>query len=68
MKKPCRECPHFIRNNHNDMIVGFSDRSGLSHNCHMTEGKKNLWKVTNKKIESYGSKNRKKVGINQENI
>ena len=50
------------------MIVGFSDRSGLSHNCHMTEGKKNLWKVTNKKIECYGSKNRKKVGINQENI
>ena len=40
MKKPCKECPHFIRNRHNDMIVEFGRRTGKRHNCHMTEGVK----------------------------
>ena len=57
MKNPCKECPHFIRNRHNDMIVSFTKRTGKKHNCHMTEGKKDLWNVTDKKLECYGSKN-----------
>jgi hypothetical protein len=56
MKKSCKECPHFIHNRHNDMIVSFSERTGKSHNCHMTEGKKDLWNVTNNNLECYGSK------------
>jgi len=56
MKKPCKECPHLIRNRHNDIIVGFSERTGKKHNCHMTEGKKDLWNVTDKKLECYGIK------------
>ena len=56
MKKPCKECPHFIRNRHNDTIVDFAERTGKKHNCHMTEGKKDLWNVKNKKLECYGSK------------
>ncbi len=55
MKKPCKECPHFVRNRHNDMIVEFGKRTGKKHNCHMTEGKKDLWNVTDKKLECYGS-------------
>ena len=57
MKKPCKECPHLIRNRHNDMIVEFGKRTEKKHNCHMTEGKKDLWNVTDKKLECYGSKN-----------
>jgi hypothetical protein len=57
MKNPCKECPHIIRNHHNDMIVDFGKRMNKKHNCHMTEGKKDLWNVTDKKLECYGSKN-----------
>jgi hypothetical protein len=60
MKKPCKECPHFIKNRHNDMIVGFGKRMGKKHNCHMTEGKKDLWNVTDNKLECYGSKTENK--------
>ena len=56
MKKPCKECPWVVRNKHNDVIVGFSKRTGKSHNCHMTEGVKNLWNIENKKFECYGKK------------
>ncbi len=56
MKKPCKECPHSIRNRHNDMIVDFSERTGKKHNCHMTEGVKDLWNVKDEKLECYGSK------------
>jgi len=28
MKKPCKECPHFIRNRNNDIIVEFAERTG----------------------------------------
>ena len=45
-----------IKNHHNDMIVSFAERTGKKHNCHMTEGKKDLWNVTDKKLECYGSK------------
>jgi hypothetical protein len=58
MKKPCKECPHIIRNRHNDTIVKFSEKWNKSHNCHMTEGKKNLWKVEDEKLECWGSKKR----------
>ena len=44
IRKSCKECPHLIRNQHNDMIVGFSKRTGIRHNCHM------LIKGTNKKL------------------
>ena len=56
MKKPCKECPHVIKNRHNDMIVEFGQRTGKQHNCHMTEGVKDLWNVKNIKLECYGSK------------
>jgi hypothetical protein len=55
MKKHCKECPHIIRNRHNDMIVDFANKHNIGHNCHMTEGVKNLWQV-NKKTECFGSK------------
>ena len=61
MKKFCKECPWVIRNKHNDIIVGFSNKTGKSHNCHMTEGVKNLWKVIDNKMECYGSKNLNKL-------
>jgi len=58
MRKSCKECPWVVRNKHNDSIVEFSKRTGKSHNCHMTDvGKKNLWEVTDKKLECYGSRN-----------
>ena len=56
VKTPCKECPHLIRNRHNDMIVEFGKRTGKKHNCHMTEGVKDLWNVKNEKLECYGSK------------
>jgi hypothetical protein len=56
VKKPCKECPHIIKNSHNDMIVDFGRRTGKQHNCHMTEGVKDLWNVKDKKLECYGSK------------
>ena len=59
MIKPCKECPHVIKNRHNDMIVEFGRRTGKQHNCHMTEGVKDLWNVKNKKLECYGSKKQK---------
>ena len=56
MKKHCKECPHVIRNRHNDMIVDFSKRMNKSHNCHMIKsGSNNLWSVIDRKIECYGS-------------
>jgi hypothetical protein len=59
MKKPCKECPHFIRNRHNDMIVDFADRTGKKHNCHMTEEKKSIldWDLHQKLMEKkYGKR------------
>jgi hypothetical protein len=56
MKRHCKECPHRVRNKHNDMIINFSIRKNKRHNCHMLEGKKNLWKVDDDKLECYGSK------------
>ncbi len=38
------------------MFVGFVERTGKKHNCHMTEGKKDFWNVKDKKLECYGSK------------
>jgi len=31
-------------------------RTGKRHNCHMTEGVKDLWNIKNEKLECYGSK------------
>jgi hypothetical protein len=60
MNKPCNECPHFVKNKHNDMIIDFAKRTKKSHNCHMTvEGKKNLWDVKNNNTECYGAKIKK---------
>jgi hypothetical protein len=39
-----------------DMIIDFSIRKNKRHNCHMSKGKKNLWKVENNDLECYGSK------------
>jgi hypothetical protein len=52
----CKECPHIIRNRHNDTIVRFAKRSGKKHNCHMTSGRKDLWNVTDEKLMCKGSK------------
>ena len=38
------------------MIVNFAKRTGKKHNCHMTDGKKNLWDVSDGRLECYGSK------------
>lgn len=38
------------------MIVEFGRRTGKQHNCHMTEGVKDLWNVKNEKLECYGSR------------
>lgn len=47
-EKQCCECPWFVRNYHNDIIVGFSKKTGKPHNCHMVNGGKNLWNVKEK--------------------
>lgn len=60
MKSHCKECPHIIRNRHNDMIVEFSRRHKKPHNCHMTEGKKDLWNVKDRSLTCYGSKIKEK--------
>jgi hypothetical protein len=53
--KTCKECPWRVKNNHNDMIVGFSKKMDRPHNCHMkTEGKE-LWNAT-EKTKCYGRK------------
>ena len=44
-KKSCKECPWVVRNKHNDMIVGFSQRMDKPHNCHMVNGGKELWNI-----------------------
>ena len=44
----CKECPWVVRNKHNDMIVGFSKRMDKPHNCHMKNGGKELWNITEK--------------------
>lgn len=38
------------------MIVEFGRRTEKKHNCHMTEGVKDLWNVKDNKLECYGSK------------
>ena len=38
------------------MIVDFTKRTGKRHNCHMTEGVKDLWDVKNDDFECYGSR------------
>ena len=45
----CKECPWRVKNNHNEMIVGFSKKMDKPHNCHMSKnGGKNLWNVKEK--------------------
>ena len=46
--KTCKECPRRVKNNHNDMIVGFSKRMNKPHNCHMINGGKELWNIKEK--------------------
>lgn len=58
--KNCKECPWRVRNNHNDMIVGFSKRMDKPHNCHMVNGGKNLWEISEKTI-CYGRKEYEKL-------
>ena len=41
------------------MIVEFGRRAGKKHNCHMTEGVKDLWNIKNEKLECHGSKKQK---------
>ncbi len=59
MKSHCKECPYIIRNRNNDIIVEFSRRTKRLHNCHMTEGKKDLWKIKDETLVCYGSKRNK---------
>jgi hypothetical protein len=42
------------------MILDFSRRHKKPHNCHMTEGKKDLWNVKYKSLICYGSKLKEK--------
>ena len=59
MKSHCKECPYIIRNRNNDIIVEFSRRTKRLHNCHMTEGKKDLWEIKDETLVCYGSKRNK---------
>ena len=61
MKSPCKECPHSVRNRHNDTIVEFSKRHKRLHNCHMTEGKKDLWEIKDEILVCYGAKKMKSL-------
>ena len=61
MKSSCKECPHSVRNRHNDMIVEFSRRTKRLHNCHMTEGKKDLWRIKDETFICYGAKKLKSL-------
>jgi hypothetical protein len=61
MKSPCKECPHSVRNRHNDTIVEFSRRTKRLHNCHMTEGKKDLWEIKDEILVCYGAKKMKSL-------
>jgi hypothetical protein len=56
--KTCKECPWAIRNKHNDMIVGFSQRMDKPHNCHMIPPDKRggLWEVKEEKTKCNGRK------------
>ena len=60
MKSHCKECPHIIMNRNNDIILDFSRRHKKPHNCHMTEGKKDLWNVKDRSLTCYGSKLKEK--------
>jgi hypothetical protein len=55
MKKPCKECPHLIHNRHNNMIVAFSEKTSKKHNCHMLEGKKDLWNVKDENLQCFSN-------------
>jgi hypothetical protein len=44
------------------MIVEFGKRTGKKHNCHMTEGVKDLWNVKDNKLECYGSRKETNIG------
>ena len=61
----CKECPWKVKNRHNSTIVDFSKRTGKSHNCHMTEGVKDLWNTEEKHIcknfKNYNETNLKKI-------
>lgn len=45
MKKPCKECPWVVRNKNNNNIIKFSKKKSIGHNCHMTDGYKDLWSL-----------------------
>lgn len=48
ISKTCKECPWRVKNNHNDIIVGFSKRMDKPHNCHMKTEGKDLWNIRQK--------------------
>jgi hypothetical protein len=45
------------------MIIEFSRRAKRVHNCHMTEGKKNLWEIKDETLICYGAKKSKSLEI-----
>lgn len=54
MKRPCKECPWFVNNKHNESIVNHSKRFKKKHNCHMK--KMVLWEY-NPQYQCLGNKN-----------
>lgn len=46
----CKECPWKVSNSHNEKFKKFAIRTGKAHNCHMTEGVKDIWNPTDKHI------------------
>lgn len=43
-RKPCKECPWHVENEHNKKFRGWSEKiSKGKHRCHMIDAK-NLWK------------------------
>jgi hypothetical protein len=53
MDNPCKECPWFIKNKHNESIVSHSKKFKKKHNCHMK--KKVLWEE-NPQYQCFGNK------------
>ena len=53
MKTNCKECPHFIKNKHNDKILEFINKTNKKHKCHLINS--DIWNDINENNECIGS-------------
>lgn len=47
-KKPCKECPWVIENNHNKKFTEFIKKHNKKHNCHMLN--KNIYDINENEL------------------